>query len=87
MSEDHVLIGRVEALQQRVGLLEQQLAAIVEATGVSVPTAPPGDALAHEVQELLSAGNRMKAIKQAQKSLGVGLQEATEYVGEVEGTV
>lgn len=89
---DFGLYGRLDQLQERVAKLEQVLDAVVAATGV---TLPPGlapsendrDPVTDQIADLLRAGKRLEAVKVANKELKLGLREATEYVGRIEGSI
>jgi hypothetical protein len=88
---DRLVYGRIDGLQDRIQKLERTVAAVVEATGVTLPDElalePPPDPIADEVAVLLRAGKRTQAIKVAVDRLGLTLIDASAYVGEVESTL
>jgi hypothetical protein len=88
---DRLVYGRIDGLQDRIQKLERTVAAVVVATGVTLPDElalePPADPIADEVAVLLRAGKRTQAIKVAVDRLGLTLIDASAYVGEVESTL
>lgn len=88
---DRVVYGRIDGLQDRIQKLERTVAAVVAATGVTLPAdltlGAPDDPIADEVRDLLRAGKRVQAAKVAVERLGLTLIDANTYVGEIEATL